>query len=246
MQKVIDLGRNVREKKLISLKTPLKELVILHGDEAYLKDIDALKSYIIEELNVRDLIITSDEKKYGVEYKAVADWPVLGKKLKKEVKKVKDALPLLTSDEVQTYVSNGKIQVAGIDLVEGDLTVQRGLPENKANDGQEVRTDQDVLIILDINIYPELKTEGLARELVNRIQRLRKKGGLEATDDVLVQYELIKDTIDFENVVKTHKDLLSKTLRGELEPFKQVDNEFVADEEQSINDTIFNLRILRI
>lgn len=89
MQKVIDLGRNIREKKLISLKTPLKQLVILHNDEQYLKDVDALKGYIIEELNVRDLVITSDEKKYGVEYRAVADWPVLGKKLKKDVKKLK-------------------------------------------------------------------------------------------------------------------------------------------------------------
>ncbi|ONH66342.1 Isoleucine--tRNA ligase, cytoplasmic [Cyberlindnera fabianii] len=246
MQTVIELGRNIREKKLISLKTPLKQLVILHGDAEYLNDIEALKSYIIEELNVRDLIITSDEKKYGVEYTAVADWPVLGKKLKGDAKKVKAALPSLTTAEVEEYASTGKITVAGIDLVAGDLSVQRGLPEGHATEGQEVRTDQDVLIILDINIYPELKTEGLARELVNRIQRLRKKGGLEATEDVAVQYQLIKDTIDFESVVKTHKDILDKTLRGTLEPFSDSDKEVIADEEQAINDTIFNLRILRI
>ncbi|GME96487.1 unnamed protein product [[Candida] boidinii] len=77
MQKVIDLGRNIREKKTISLKTPLKTLVILHSDEGYLKDVESLKTYIIEELNVRDLIITSDENKYGVEYRAVADWPTI-------------------------------------------------------------------------------------------------------------------------------------------------------------------------
>lgn len=246
MQKVIDLGRNIREKKMISLKTPLKQLVILHSDEQYLKDVEALKGYIIEELNVRDLIITSDEKKYGVEYRAVADWPVLGKKLKKEVKKVKDALPKLTSDEVESYANTGKITVAGIDLVEGDLSVLRGLPENASTENQEVRSDQDVLIILDINIYPELKTEGLARELVNRVQRLRKKGGLNATDDVIVQYKLIKDTIDFENVVSTHKELLTKTLKGELEPYCDTIKEIVADEEQAINDCVFNLRILRI
>jgi isoleucyl-tRNA synthetase len=247
MQTVIELGRNIREKKTISLKTPLKQLIILHGNQEYLSDIEELKSYITEELNVRDLVITSDEKKYGVEYKAVADWPVLGKKLKKEMKKVKDALPSLTSAEVESYAATGKVTVAGIELVAGDLTVQRGLPESRTTEGQEVRTDQDVLIILDINIYPELKTEGLARELLNRIQRLRKKGGLEATDDVIVQYELVKDTIDFENVVCTHKDLLDKTLRGSLEPFSESSKEIVVDkEEQVINDTIFNLRILRL
>ncbi|KAM9917147.1 hypothetical protein OXX80_013359, partial [Metschnikowia pulcherrima] len=86
MQKVIDLGRNIREKKTISLKTPLKELIILNSDAGYLKDIDSLKSYIVSELNVRSLVISSDEEKYGVQYTAVADWPILGKKLKKEAK----------------------------------------------------------------------------------------------------------------------------------------------------------------
>lgn len=246
MQKVIDLGRNIREKKTISLKTPLKELIILHSDPEYLADVEALKSYIIEELNVRDLIITSDEAKYGVEYRAAADWPVLGKKLKKDAKKVKDALPLLTSEDVLSYVANGKIEVAGIELAEGDLTVLRGLPADKAAEGQEVRTDQAVLIIMDINIYPELKTEGLAREIVNRVQRLRKKGGLEATDDVEVQYEITKDSFGFEDVLATHKELLTKSLRTELTPFSESTRELVVSEEQQIEETTFNLRILRI
>lgn len=246
MQTVIELGRNIREKKTISLKTPLKEIIIIHSEKEYLDDIDSLKSYIIEELNIRDLVLTSDEKKYGVEYKAVADWPVLGKKLKKDMKKVKDGLPLLTSAEVESYAETGKVIVAGIELVAGDLTVQRGLPDG-GSEGQEVRTDQEVMLILDVNIYPELKTEGLARELLNRIQRLRKKGGLEATDDVVVQYELVKDTIDFEDIISTHKELLGKTLRGSLEPFSESAKDVIVDkEEQAINDTIFNLRILRL
>ncbi|CCC70327.1 hypothetical protein NCAS_0E02570 [Naumovozyma castellii] len=245
MQSVIDLGRNIREKKMISLKTPLKTLVILHGDEAYLKDVEALKDYITEELNVRDVIITSDEKKYGVEYKAVADWPVLGKKLKKDAKKVKDALPSVSSADVQKYLDTGKLEVAGIELVKGDLNVIRGLPESETAHGQETRTDQEVLIILDTNIYPELKTEGLARELVNRIQKLRKKCGLEATDDVLVEYDLVKDTIDFDSIVKEHFDMLSKTCRSDI--VKGTGKEgAIADEEQAINDTTFRLKIFKL
>ncbi|ODQ83181.1 hypothetical protein BABINDRAFT_159622 [Babjeviella inositovora NRRL Y-12698] len=248
MQKVIELGRIIREKKTISLKTPLKSMVILHADEAYLKDVASLQSYIVEELNVRELILTSDEAKYGVEYTAVADWPVLGKKLKKEVMKVKAALPLLTSAEVQDYAATGKVTVAGIELEAGDLNVLRGLPAEKAAEGQEVRTDQDVLVILDINVYDELKTEGLAREIVNRIQRLRKKGGLEATDDVRVQYELVKDTLCLESIIQQHAELLSKTCRRDLEKYSDVDaaDIIVDDEEASINDTIFKLRLVRL
>lgn len=246
MQSVIDMGRNIREKKTISLKTPLKSLVILHSDADYLKDIENLKDYILEELNIRDIIITSDEQKYGVEYRAVADWPVLGKKLKKDAKKVKDALPAVTSDQVRSYLETGQIEVAGIELVKGDLNAIRGLPESQAQEGLETRTDQEVLIILDTKIYSELKTEGLARELVNRIQKLRKKCGLDATDDVIVQYELVKDTIDFEEIVKQHMEMLSKTCRSDIVPADNSHKEAIADEEQSINDTVFKLKIFRL
>ena len=246
MQSVIDLGRNIREKKTISLKTPLKTLVILHSNPDYLKDIEALKKYIVEELNVRDIIITSEEEKYGVEYRAVAGWPVLGKKLKKDAKKVKDVLPTLTSAQVKDYLSTGEIEVAGIQLVKGDLSAIRGLPESAVQDGQETRTDNDVLIILDTKIYDELKTEGLARELINRVQKLRKKCGLEATDDVIVKYELVKDTIDFENIVKDHHDMLTKTCRSEILKAEGSETNPLADEELSINDTIFKLKIFKL
>ncbi|CCH62703.1 hypothetical protein TBLA_0I00400 [Henningerozyma blattae CBS 6284] len=246
MQSVIELGRNIREKKTISLKTPLKSLVILHGDKEYLKDVAALKNYIVEELNVRDVIITDDEAKYGVEYTAIADWPVLGKKLKKDAKKVKAALPTVTSEQVVQYLETGKLVVDGIELVKGDLNVVRGLPESKTQEGQETRTDQEVLIILDTKIYDELKTEGLARELVNRIQKLRKKCGLEATDDVLVKYDLVKDTIDFESVIKAHGEMLTKTCRSEISKDDGKRTDAIADEEQTINDTVFQIENIQV
>lgn len=245
MQKVIDLGRNIREKKMISLKTPLRELVILHSDPEYLADIESLKSYIISELNVRSVVITSDEDKYGVKYFAVADWPVLGKKLKKDAKKVKDALPKVTSEEVKEFAKTGKLTVDGIDLVLEDLQVQKGLPE-LADAGCVTRSDREVLIILDVNSYPELQSEGLAREVLNRIQRLRKKAGLQATDDVAVQYNVIKDTMKFEKVLEDNAALIVKTTKRPLTAYNDLAADVVIDEEQSINDTVFGLRLLRL
>lgn len=246
MQKIIDMGRNIREKKTISLKTPLKELVVLHSDKEYLADVTALQNYIVEELNIRDLIITSDEEKYGVEYKVVADWPVLGKKLKQDAKKVKTALPNLTTQDVKEFMKNGKITVAGIELTEGELIVLRGLPESISSEGQEARTEGDVLVILDINLYPELQTEGLARELVNRIQRLRKKCGLEQTDEVEVQYELVQDNCNLEDIISKHSDILSKCSKKPLAVISESANEIIGEEEASINDTIFKLRLLKL
>lgn len=247
MQKVIDLGRNIREKKSISLKTPLKQLVILHSDPEYLRDIESLKGYITDELNVRDVVITSDEAKYGVQYTAVADWPVLGKKLKKDAKRVKAALPNVSSEDVKKFAETGKLTVDGIDLVSEDLQVQRGLPEKEASSGHESRSDRDVLIILDVNSYPELLSEGLARELINRIQRLRKKANLNAVDDVNVEFDLKKDTIDFEQVIKINEEMLLKTTKRPIVAFTEAAaDRVIIDEEQTINDTIFNLRLLKI
>lgn len=245
MQKIIDMGRNIREKKGISLKTPLKELVILHSDKQYLADVELLKSYVTEELNVRTLTITLDEDKYHVQYTAVADWPVLGKKLKKDAKKVKAALPKVSSEEVKQFAASGKITVDGIDLVSEDLQVQRGLLESETAAGHEARSDGDVLMILDVKSYPELESEGLARELLNRIQRLRKKANLNSTDDVAVQYELVKDTIAFETVLKDNHALLLKLTKVPVEAFADKGS-VIIDEQQTINDTVFNLRLLKL
>ncbi|CDK28469.1 unnamed protein product [Kuraishia capsulata CBS 1993] len=246
MQKVIELGRSIRDKKTISLKTPLKSLVILHADPGYLKDVESLKLYISEELNVRDVLISSNEDEYGVEYSVVADWPVLGKKLKKDAKKVKDALPSLTSAQIKEFMSSGKIEVAGLELVTEDLSVQRGLPESKTAGGMEARSEQDVLIILDINMHADLKTEGVARELINRIQRLRKKCLLDATDDVIVQYEILNDTVGLQEAIVNNEDMLTKACRHPLQPRADSDKAVVTDEEVSINDTLVRLRLLKL
>ncbi|CAN3356590.1 hypothetical protein DICA1_C15346 [Diutina catenulata] len=248
MQTVIDLGRTIREKKLISLKTPLKELVVLHADQAYLDDVAALQNYVKEELNVREVVITSDESKYNVEYTAVADWPVLGKKLKGDAKKVKAALPQLSSDAVKEFASSGKIEVAGIPLVREDLQVQRGLSADKAADGQEARASPEdkVLVIFDTKMYPELQQEGMAREILNRVQKLRKKAGCVATDDIQVEYELCKDTMEFETVLKETNDFICALTKRPLRPVSGTTDGLLIEEEQSINDTVFNLRLLKM
>lgn len=246
MQKIIDLGRNIREKKMISLKTPLKELVILHTDKDYINDVESLKKYIIEELNVREVVITSDEDKYGVQYRAVADWPVLGKKLKKDAKIVKAALPNLSSEDVKQFLKDGKVTVAGIELTTEDLNVLRGLSEASVSNGQETRSEGDVLIILDINLYPELQTEGIARELINRIQRLRKKFGLDQTEEVQVQYDVKKDDCDIEKVISDHADFLLKSTKTPIEHYSETTKEVIGEDEATINETVLSLRLLKL
>jgi isoleucyl-tRNA synthetase len=197
MQRVIELTRISRERRAIGLKTPLKTLIVIHDQQEYLGDVQSLESYIVEELNIHELVLSSDESKFNVQYSVSADWPKLGKKLKKDAQLVKAALPSLTSADVKRFLTDKTITVAGIPLSQEDLIVKRGLMEDPSTETSspsspcshlEPNTDNDVLTILDTAIYPSLAQQGLARELINRVQRLRKKAGLVPTDDVRMQY----------------------------------------------------------
>lgn len=191
MQKVIELGRLARERRTISLKTPLKTLVVLHQDQEFLDDVRTLERYVTEELNVRDLVLTSDEKKYSVEYSVQADVKNLGMKFKKDAVKIKAALPKLSMTGIHSFLETGGITVEGHKLNSEDLRVQRGLKQSKETANVEVAVEGDVMILLDSFAYPELAQEGMAREVLNRIQRLRKRVGLVPTDDIRLAYAVL-------------------------------------------------------
>ncbi len=252
MQKVIDLTRVCRERKTIGLKTPLKTLIVLHQDPQYLEDVKSLESYILEELNMRELVVSSEEDKYGVVYTLTADWPVLGKKLKKDVQRVKKALPAVSSADCKKYIADHTITVDGIELGEGDLVVSRGIdPKNELCKTHEPGTDQDVLILVDTELYPELQAEGVAREIVNRIQRQRKKAGLVATDDVRMVYDVTKDSPDvkLEEVFTSMNEYMEKILRRPVEKDsgeKVVEGHVLLVEEQEVHGATFLLKLLKL
>lgn len=256
MQSVIELGRICRERRTIGLKQPLKELIIIHPDQQYLDDVKSLETYICEELNVRDLVYTSDEDKYNVQYSFEVDWAVLGKKLKKEVQKVKKALPSVSSDDVKGFIKNKSITVEGIELVEEDLKVKRSLKD--ASGDQEFNTDNDVVIIVDAKIYPGLAQEGLAREIINRVQRLRKKAGLVPTDDVGMEYKVLSDpeNLGIEEIFDSQRSMIEKALRRPVDKHQvtEVDGKIpngdvdvvIREEEQEIQSCTFLLRLVKL
>ena len=176
-----------------------------------------LQRYVQSELNVRDIVFTSDEASAGVKYRAAADWAVLGRKLRKDLGRVKNALPSVSSDAVRSYVETGKLTVDGIELVAGDLTVQRyiELPESNGAAQFATNTDNDVVVRLDIQIHPELVGEWLSRELINRVQKLRKSAGLQATDDVDVFYQLESgEGAELREAMREHGEVIQRTVRS--------------------------------
>jgi isoleucyl-tRNA synthetase len=258
MQSVIELGRICRDRANKGLKIPLKTLVVIHPEQQYLDDIKSLENYVLEELNVRDLVLSSEEEKYNVQYSVSADFSVLGKKLKKDAIKVKKALPNLKSQEIKDFMKSGEISVDGIRLEKGDLLVRRGLAKDNSQKDQEFNTDDDVLIILDVASYPELEQEGLAREIIRRVQDLRKKAGLVPTNDVGMEYRVLSDpdSVGLEAAFENQGALFEKALRRNVDKHvitevkgkipEKSDETVIAEEEQELHKATFMLRLVKL
>lgn len=252
MQTVIEQGRLARERRTVSLKTPLKSLVVIHSDPQYLADVESLQGYISEELNIRDLILTSDEKKYNVEYSVLADSKSLGLKFKKDAAKIKKALPSLSSADIKSFLEKGTITVEGRDLVAEDLRVKRDISQTPETKHLEVTVDADCLSILDCFAYPELAQEGLAREFVNRVQRLRKKAGLVPTDDVAMTYRVVKgDGGEVDGMFEQQAGMFEKAVRvvkkeAETNGTSGEGEDVVAEEEAEVRDLVVNMRLVKL
>ncbi|KAJ7901998.1 tRNA synthetases class I-domain-containing protein [Mycena olivaceomarginata] len=232
MQTVIELTRNIRETNNISLKTPLLELLVFNTNKQYIEDVEPLRKYIESELNVRNVVFSSDESASGVRYRAVADWTVLGRKLRKDVGRVRNASA-----------------VDGIELVTGDITVQRYLDIPAAAQKQfATNTDNDVVVRLDIQIHPELMGEWLARELTNRVQKLRKKAGLQATDDVHIFYRFEEGSgAEILDAVREYPEMIRRTVGNVPVDIssRKPGSELLIEEEQEVSDVKFVLYLVK-
>jgi len=183
-----------------------------------------------------------------VKYTLLADWPTLGKKLKKDVQRVKKALPSVSSKECKQFITEKVITVDGIALVEEDLKVSRSVdPESSYCKDHATNTDQEVLVILDTTLHPELQSEGLAREIINRVQKLRKKAGLVATDDVKMVFKIKDDPIGLKGVFEEQGPMIEKTLRRKVEERNDEETgELIAEEDQDIQSAVFTLSLLKL
>uniref|UniRef100_A0A8C3PZ69 isoleucine--tRNA ligase n=1 Tax=Chrysolophus pictus TaxID=9089 RepID=A0A8C3PZ69_CHRPC len=121
LQSVIELGRVIRDRKTIPVKYPLKEVVVIHQDPEALENIRSLEKYILEELNVRQVTLSTNKDKYGVRLRAEPDHMVLGKRLKGAFKPVMAAIKELKSEQLEKFQETGTIVVEGHELHGEDL-----------------------------------------------------------------------------------------------------------------------------
>eukprot|EP00903_Cladosiphon_okamuranus_P006585 g6433.t1 len=188
MQTVMDLGRSAREKRGISLKTPVKGITVVCKDEGTLKALEKLQNYVKGELNAWEVVLEADEKSWCT-LTAEANNKVLGKRLGKAVAGVKKALAKLDTAALWPLLEGSTIEVADQTLCADDLMLKRGFKGDKGVFEAAVSEDGTLMVVLDTRKDEKVLSQKLAREIVSRIQKLRKKSGLQVGETVEVFFQ---------------------------------------------------------
>ncbi|CAH0562644.1 unnamed protein product [Brassicogethes aeneus] len=244
MQSVIELGRVLRDRKTIPIKYPLPEVIVIHQDQQYIDDILSLKDYIISELNVKKISTTTDKSKFGIKLRAEPDYKILGARLKKELKAVTQGVQGLTDAQINEFVKAGHREISGqrIDISEVKLIFKA---ESLNTDQYEVNSDNDVLILLDVTPDSSMQDEGTAREIINRIQKLRKKARLVPTDEITVYY---RASGGLDRVAKEYNRFVEESIKA---PFRHADQKakshhLIIEEEQKLKDCTLYILLSKV
>ena len=203
-QKITSMVLALRRKVNIKVRQPLQEIMIPATDDEQKKHIDAVKDLIMSEVNVKELKFVEGS---GILVKKVkCNFRTMGKKFGKLMKGVAAQMDSLSQEDIAALEQNGSIKVN----VEGqEVLVEVADVEIISEDipGWLVSNEGNLTVALDVELTDELRNEGMARELINRIQNMRKEGGLEITDRVIVTIspaESIEKAVDgFAEYIKT-------------------------------------------
>lgn len=212
MQQVILLGRQKRIQENVKVKTPLRSLDVIHQDQSLLKEMSKLEEFIKGELNVKEIGYKTNEADF-IRLFAKANLPVLGKKLGKEMGKYKGAIESLDYATLQRVEAGQTTTLMGVEFTPEEILVYR-----EAKSGTQALTNRFITINMDCTLDQELIDEGLARELINRIQQARKSAKLNVADRVktVIVFEGAEKA-QLESVLTKHKNYIAgETLSVDL------------------------------
>lgn len=216
-QKISSLVLSLRKKEKLKVRQPLQKMLIPILNDNFEKQVEGVKDLILAEVNVKEIEYVSGAGNI-IQKKVKPDFKSLGKKLGKNMKAVADALASLSQEEIQQIEKSGSFEtsISGeiIQLTREELDI---VPVDIP--GWLVATDAGLTVALDIQLNDELIAEGMARELVNRIQNIRKASDFNVTDKIAIQLEsldFVKSAVD-----KYASYICSETLADKLDVVKK-------------------------
>ena len=206
--KVVKLGRNARNTANIKNRQPLSEILI---------SISSLPSYyesiIKEELNIKEIKLGADISNF-VNFEIKPNLPVLGKEYGKLIPKIKEAISQMSQIDLANKIKNGKSETIFIDETEITLDETNLLITMQGRDGFAFAGEGEIGVVLDTKLNDSLIEEGFVREILSKIQNLRKESGFEVMDKIKIFLSDNKKIIEI--VEKNKEEIMHDTLATDI------------------------------
>lgn len=187
VREIVRLGRSLRKREGHRVRQPLARLTVLTRDEAIKTAAETHTDIIIDELNIKEVTTSSDESAH-VTLSAKANFRELGPQLGSEMNRIAGLIAGMDPEQIEVIVAGGSVDLDGRTFTETDVLVERN-----PKDHTLVETGDGFAVALDTTMTDELLREGLAREMISNIQRMRRESGLAVTDRIVVRWNTTEE-----------------------------------------------------
>ncbi|MDG1147189.1 MAG: class I tRNA ligase family protein, partial [Crocinitomicaceae bacterium] len=235
-QRTSSLVLGLRKKERIRVRQPLQKIMVPVLDSAFATNITHIKDLILSEVNVKELELLAEDN--GVLVKRIKpNFKTIGPKYGKHMKAIAGMVAQMSADDIASVESSkgwsGEIngETIELDLADFDIVAQ-DIP------GWLVSSENGLTVALDVTISETLKAEGIARELVNRVQNLRKDSGLEITDRIVLK---VDTNALIQSAIKANKEYVCNEVLANDIVFESLGNDVLITDLAEAEDAKISL-----
>ena len=217
---VVSLGRNAREEANVKIRQPLSKVLLDKKNEGVIGNLTDL---IKEELNVKEVMYTNETSDY-LTYTVKPNFKEVGKLFGKNIKEFSEFVSEFTSEDIKNIES----KTVTYDGVTYNLNKSMLDIRVSAKEGYDVTSDGVNFVILDTTITPELKDEGILRDLIRQCQVLRKNIGLDISDRISIEFNTTEELTN--NIINKYESVISSELLATIEKNNGEVSEYIDEE----------------
>ena len=209
VRNLVTIGRASREKVKIKVRQPLKEIVI---DFTLKEKIGDLTELVKEELNVKEVVFEKDLSEF-MNYSLKPNFKVCGKVLGSKIKEFGNYLNEVNPKAFIDELENGSVKIV-LNVEEVEILKDYVDVKVNAKEGFDVTMENNLFVILDTALTDELLNEGFAREIVSKVQQLRKTNDYDVLDEIIIKY-VATDRLNI--AIENYKEfIMTETLATEI------------------------------
>jgi len=237
-QKLSSLVLGLRKKEKLRVRQPLQRIMVPALDDYFKENLNHIQNLVLSEVNVKSIDLVEDDGTLLVKT-IKPNFKTIGPKYGKQMKQIALIVGAFNQEDISNIEKlglwEGNIENEKITLLKDDFEITaKDIP------GWLVASDGDITVALDINISPELRAEGIAREIVNRIQNARKDSGLEVTDRIDVY---LKSTENIESAIQENITYICAEVLADNLYCNKVNSPHLSLSIEEDNDTQMSLQL---